>query len=56
MQMIRPGGQIENTQGSIDLIGLLGKFAFSPGSGGGAAPAAGAGAGAGAAAPATPAK
>ena len=52
MQMIRPGGQIENTQGSIDLIGLLGKFAFSPGSGGGAAP----GAGAGAAAPATPAK
>ena len=53
MQMIRPGGQIENTQGSIDLIGLLGKFAFSPGSGGGAAPAAGATA---PAAPAVPAK
>lgn len=47
MQMIKPGGQIENTQGSIDLIGLLGKFAFSPGAsgsgGGGAAPAAPAG-------------
>jgi phospholipid/cholesterol/gamma-HCH transport system substrate-binding protein len=48
MQMIKPGGQIENTQGSIDLIGLLGKFAFSPstgvpgGGGSGAAPAAGA--------------
>jgi phospholipid/cholesterol/gamma-HCH transport system substrate-binding protein len=52
MQMIRPGGQIENTQGSIDLIGLLGKFAFSPGSGGGAAQAAGAGAAAPAAPPA----
>jgi phospholipid/cholesterol/gamma-HCH transport system substrate-binding protein len=43
-QMIKPGGQIENTQGSIDLIGLLGKFAFSPGGsggggGGGGAPA-----------------
>ena len=39
-QMIKPGGQIENTQGSIDLIGLLGKTVFSPsstGSGGGAA-------------------
>jgi phospholipid/cholesterol/gamma-HCH transport system substrate-binding protein len=31
MQMIKPGGQIENTQGSIDLIGLIGKLAFSPG-------------------------
>lgn len=40
MQMIKPGGEIENTQGSVDLMGLLGKFAFSPstGSGGGAAP------------------
>jgi phospholipid/cholesterol/gamma-HCH transport system substrate-binding protein len=41
-QMIKPGGQIENTQGSIDLIGLLGKTVFSPGSsggGGGAPPA-----------------
>ena len=39
-QMIKPGGQIENTQGSIDLIGLLGKTVFSPsstGGGGGAA-------------------
>lgn len=26
---IPPGGQIVNTQGSIDLIGLLGKFMFS---------------------------
>jgi len=34
-QMIKPGGQIENTQGSIDLIGLLGKTVFSPGTGGG---------------------
>ena len=40
MQMIKPGGQIENTQGSIDLIGLLGKTVFSPGAGG--TPAAGA--------------
>lgn len=43
MQMIKPGGQIENTQGSIDLIGLLGKFAFSPGTGG--TPGAGSGSG-----------
>ena len=54
MDMIKPGGQIENTQGSIDLIGLLGKFAFSPGTA-----AAGGGAGAppgpgGGAAPAIP--
>lgn len=53
MQMIKPGGQIENTQGSIDLIGLLGKFAFSPGAsasgGGGAAAGGAAAAGAGAA-------
>jgi phospholipid/cholesterol/gamma-HCH transport system substrate-binding protein len=33
MQMIKPGGEIENTQGAIDLIGLLGKAVF--GSGGG---------------------
>jgi phospholipid/cholesterol/gamma-HCH transport system substrate-binding protein len=63
MQMIRPGGQIENTQGSVDLLGLIGKFAFSPGTGGGGAPAPGGrgapepGApGAGAAAPSAPAK
>jgi phospholipid/cholesterol/gamma-HCH transport system substrate-binding protein len=31
MQFIKPGGQIEYTQGSIDLIGLLGKF-FGPAS------------------------
>jgi phospholipid/cholesterol/gamma-HCH transport system substrate-binding protein len=31
---IPPGGQITNTQGSIDLIGLLGKFMFSSGSSG----------------------
>ncbi len=59
---IKPGGQIENTQGSIDLIGLLGKFAFSPGAAAGgaasAAPggAAAGGAGAGAAAGAAGAK
>src|SRR5581483_11035133 len=42
MDMIKPGGQIEYTQGSIDLIGLLGKFAFSPGTGGeGGSPPAG---------------
>jgi phospholipid/cholesterol/gamma-HCH transport system substrate-binding protein len=28
-QMIPPGGLITNTQGSIDLMGLLGKFMFS---------------------------
>ena len=28
-KMIPPGGKIANTQGSIDLIGLLGKFMFS---------------------------
>jgi phospholipid/cholesterol/gamma-HCH transport system substrate-binding protein len=26
---IKPGGEIENTQGSVDLIGLLGKAVFS---------------------------
>jgi phospholipid/cholesterol/gamma-HCH transport system substrate-binding protein len=36
MQPIKPGGEIENTQGSIDLIGLLGKAVFSAtGTGGG---------------------
>ena len=30
-QAIKPGGEIENTQGSIDLIGLLGKAVFSAG-------------------------
>ena len=34
MQTIKPGGEIENTQGSIDLIGLLGKAVFSTGEGG----------------------
>ena len=29
MQTIKPGGEIENTQGTIDLIGLLGKAVFS---------------------------
>jgi phospholipid/cholesterol/gamma-HCH transport system substrate-binding protein len=40
MDFIKPGGEIENTQGSVDLMGLLGKFAFGPsggGSGGGGA-------------------
>jgi phospholipid/cholesterol/gamma-HCH transport system substrate-binding protein len=32
MQMIKPGGEIENTQGAIDLIGLLGKTVFGSGS------------------------
>jgi len=31
MDMFKPGGEIENTQGSIDLIGLLGKAVFSSG-------------------------
>lgn len=35
MQPIKPGGEIENTQGSIDLIGLLGKAVFSTGGAGG---------------------
>jgi len=30
---IAPGGEIENTQGSIDLMGLLGKAMFGSGSG-----------------------
>lgn len=30
-QMIAPGGEIENTQGAIDLIGLLGKAVFGAG-------------------------
>ncbi len=34
MQAIKPGGEIENTQGSIDLIGLLGKAVFNTGDGG----------------------
>jgi phospholipid/cholesterol/gamma-HCH transport system substrate-binding protein len=37
MQPIKPGGEIENTQGSIDLIGLLGKAVFSAGGTPGAA-------------------
>ena len=31
MTMIAPGGEIENTQGAIDLIGLLGKTVFGSG-------------------------
>lgn len=31
-KMIAPGGEIENTQGAIDLIGLLSKAMFSGGS------------------------
>jgi phospholipid/cholesterol/gamma-HCH transport system substrate-binding protein len=31
MTMIMPGGEIENTQGSVDLIGLLGKAVFGAG-------------------------
>ena len=31
MEKIKPGGEIENTQGAIDLIGLLGKAVFSGG-------------------------
>jgi phospholipid/cholesterol/gamma-HCH transport system substrate-binding protein len=34
MDMIKPGGEIENTQGSVDLVGLLGKFAFGSGNSG----------------------
>lgn len=29
MQVIKPGGEIQNTQGSIDLVGLLGKAVFN---------------------------
>ena len=28
MDYIKPGGEIENTQGSVDLMGLLGKAVF----------------------------
>ena len=31
MTTIMPGGEIENTQGAIDLIGLLGKTVFGTG-------------------------
>src|SRR5215831_19159032 len=31
MDMIKPGGEIENTQGTVDLIGLLGKAVFGAG-------------------------
>jgi phospholipid/cholesterol/gamma-HCH transport system substrate-binding protein len=31
--MLPPGGEIENTQGSIDLIGLLGRTIFQSGTG-----------------------
>jgi phospholipid/cholesterol/gamma-HCH transport system substrate-binding protein len=34
MDYIKAGGEIENTQGSVDLIGLLGKYAFGTSSGG----------------------
>jgi phospholipid/cholesterol/gamma-HCH transport system substrate-binding protein len=37
--MIGPGGQIEYTQGSIDLIGLLGRTMFGSGGQGGETPA-----------------
>ncbi len=37
METIKPGGEIENTQGSVDLIGLLGKAVFGATGGGGAA-------------------
>jgi phospholipid/cholesterol/gamma-HCH transport system substrate-binding protein len=30
-KLLAPGGEIENTQGSIDLIGLLGKAVFGAG-------------------------
>ena len=33
MQAIKPGGEIENTQGSVDIIGLLGKTIFNTGDG-----------------------
>ncbi len=36
---IPPGGEIENTQGAIDLIGLIGKAMYGGGGGGGSAPA-----------------
>jgi phospholipid/cholesterol/gamma-HCH transport system substrate-binding protein len=34
-QAIKPGGEIENTQGAIDLMGLLGKVMFGAGGTGG---------------------
>jgi phospholipid/cholesterol/gamma-HCH transport system substrate-binding protein len=46
-QYIKPGGMIENTQGTIDLIGLLSKAVFGSTSGGASAgpPAPGGGSG-----------
>jgi phospholipid/cholesterol/gamma-HCH transport system substrate-binding protein len=37
--MLPPGGVIRNTQGSVDLMSLIGRFASGGGGGGGAAPA-----------------
>ncbi len=37
--MLAAGGEIENTQGAIDLIGLLGKAVFGAGAGAGDTPA-----------------
>ena len=38
-KMIPPGGEIENTQGAVDLIGLLGKAMYGGGENAGPAPA-----------------
>lgn len=38
-KMLAPGGQIKNTQGAIDMVGLISKFANSTGGSGNSAPA-----------------
>ena len=55
LQNMKPGAQFENTQGAVDLFGLIGQVLRPPSAGGGASagPASGAGAAGGAAAPAT---
>jgi phospholipid/cholesterol/gamma-HCH transport system substrate-binding protein len=45
---IKPGGEIEYTQGAVDLMGLLGKAVFGAGNSGAAGSAPGNNSGAGA--------
>ena len=40
-EMIAPGGYIEHTQGSVDLMSLVGRFIGSSGTSGGTAPSSG---------------
>lgn len=53
LQDLKPGGEIENTQGSVDIFGLIGQY-LRPQGGGGSAENAGQPAAGNAAAPAPP--